>query len=87
MSSLIVSRDCALEVFRLHSEETGKPVFVRSARLPGASRLRCFDGCLVGYAVLNEVSIPCLTNWRTGTTIKLHDLPDRAVSRVLLVGV
>ena len=60
----------------------GRSRFVRLAHFPGFSRIRCMNERFVGFALLNEISIPCLVEWKTGFVVKLRAQPDRDVSNV-----
>ena len=48
--------------------------------------MRCLRGSFVGFALYNEVSIPCLLNWTTGTIFKVRDIPDPDVRSILFAG-
>ena len=55
------------------------PTFIRRAKYEGLSRIRCLHGRYMGFALHNEVSIPCLLEWKSGVVRKLRSIPDREV--------
>ena len=72
-------RDCSIEMLSIRSEASS-PIFIQLARLSGVSCLRCLSDRFVGFALLDEISIPCLMNWRTRVVTKLRVEPSRDVS-------
>ncbi|KII86222.1 hypothetical protein PLICRDRAFT_93683 [Plicaturopsis crispa FD-325 SS-3] len=50
--------------------------FVLLAELTGLSYVRCLDGDLAVCALRDDVSIPCLVNWRSNDIWPLSNLPD-----------
>ena len=69
-----------MEVLSL-STKNGMPTFVRLARLPGISRIRCLDGPLLGFALYKEVSTPGIIDWETKQVARLRKTPDINVSQ------
>jgi hypothetical protein len=55
-------------------------IFVQLASLPGLSHIRLLHGDLIGCAMINDISVPQLVNWRTKATYPLAELPDENVS-------
>ena len=59
--------------------DNGSPVFARLECLPGVSRLRTLSGSVIGFALYNEISIPCVVDWTTQVVVRLRDLPEVTV--------
>ena len=71
-----MNRQPSIQILQLCSDEGDLVRFNRLATLLNSSYLRCLRGDRVGFALHQELSAPCIWNWKTDKIIHLRDRPN-----------
>lgn len=74
-TDMLCFRKPSLEIISIRVHNSS-PVFVKLAYFNGCSHIRVFRGDRIGYSLYENICIPCLLNWKTGSIVKFKQEPQ-----------